>query len=236
MGFRLLDAFAGLFQGKAYLHRNSTLGDFVAMHLFEDLRVAGLSPRFEERVRLGTAVLNVANTQQGIRARRGDGTFGRVVPGDRPVNQPGYEIAHGHVAAIEIGAEVKILQKAMIKQIDRVISDLNGQAKTFRSRGGSPICVGIVGINRADHTTSYEGDRSFPTDGKKHKHPIAEADETERRLRERAEPNFDEFVVLRFKASNEPPFEFAWHNPQRTELDYGAALARIARDYEARGF
>jgi putative transcriptional regulator len=37
MSYRLLQAFQGLFDGKRYLHRNSTRGDWVAHHLYEDL-------------------------------------------------------------------------------------------------------------------------------------------------------------------------------------------------------
>jgi hypothetical protein len=234
LAFRLLDAFQGLFDGKAYLHRNSTLGDHVAMHLFEDIHATGLSPKFNVRVAAGAAVINSANTQQGIRARRGDGTLGQIVPGAQAREDAGYVVKRGPVATIEIGVEVKILHKAMIKQIDRVISDLTGQAATFRKRGGKPICVGVVGINRALHTTSYEGDRPFSTDGRKHKHPIAEADEAERRLLNLAAHAFDEFIILRYAATNEPPFAFSWANAKATALDYGASLARIAREYETR--
>jgi len=79
---------------------------------------------------------------------------------------------------------MKILAKAMIKQIDRVKSDLANQIQNFKHRAGSarPICVGIVGINYADEMTSFEGDRSYPTDGKKYKHPIQEAEQAKLRL------------------------------------------------------
>lgn len=180
-------------------------------------------------------MVNAQNWQQGIQARRGDGTLGEVVPDASTVREAGFHVARGPVATIEIGVEVKILMKAMIKQIDRVISDLRGQAATFRARGGRPICIGIVGINRAPQTTSYEGeDRPFTTDGRKHRHPIVEADEAERRLGARAAPDFDEFVVLRFLAANVAPFAFHWQNPKQTALDYSAAVARIARTYEQR--
>jgi hypothetical protein len=96
------------------------------------------------------------------------------------------------IATIEIGVEVKILQKAMIKQIDRVTTTLIDQALHFRSRGGQPICVAVVGINQADYTVSFEGEMTWRTDGKKHKHPIQEAAEAERRLVARAAPHFDE--------------------------------------------
>lgn len=130
--------------------------------------------------------------------------------------------------------EVKILAKAMIKQIDRVVSDLTRQVEHFQQAGGNPICVGIVGINHADKYISHEGEKVWPTDGRKHKHPIQEAAEAEARLRSRAAPAFDEFLVLRFRATNEAPYPFTWVDQRQTELDYGAILTRVLRKYEAR--
>jgi hypothetical protein len=98
------------------------------------------------------------------------------VPQVDPIKDKGFVVCRGPLATIEIGIEVKILFKAMIKQIDRVISDLRGQVAHFKSRGGSPLCVEIVGINRAPYCTSYEGERAFKTDGSRYKHPIDEAD------------------------------------------------------------
>jgi len=182
----------------------------------------------------GFSVLNTENKRLGIKARRGDGSFGEIVPKEVPIKDKGFVVCRGSIATIEIGVEVKILMKAMIKQIDRVVSDLKGQVTHFKSRGGNPICVGVVGINRADHCTTYERDRSFPTDGKEYKHPIAEADAAEERLIRLAAPSFDEFLVLRFEATNEAPFAFKWTNSQSTSRDYGAILARISQQYEAR--
>ena len=150
------------------------------------------------------------------------------------IRDTGFAVGRGPIATIEIGVEVKILMKAMIKQIDRVISDLKGQAAHFRSRGGNPICVALVGINQAPYCTSYEGERTFRTDGKKHKHPIDEAPEAETRLLHLASPAFDEFLVLRFNALNEPPYGFSWADEKVTVLDYGAILARISQQYETR--
>lgn len=228
----MLAAFRGLFAGQAYLHRASNLGDFVAMHFFEDLYALGRSPKFVRRVDTATSVLNTQNRTQGVRARRGDGTFGEIVPMVSPISDDGYVVQRGAIATIEIGIEVKILMKAMIKQIDRVGSDLRGQAAHFQGKSGRPISIGIVGINQAPFTTTYEGDRTFKTDGKKHKHPSAEAAEAERRLLRDAAPAFDEFLVLRFTATNEAPFKFAWTDEGATQRDYGAILARVSRQYE----
>ena len=234
MNYRLLDAFQGLFEGQAYLHRKSNLGDFVAMHLYEDLYRLGRSKKYVDRVNAGISVLSTQNIRQGIKARRGDGSFGEIVPNAGRVEDGGFVVRRGTIATIEIGIEVKILMKAMIKQIDRVVNDLKAQAQHFRSRGGDAICVGIVGINRAPYCTTYEGERSFRTDGKKHKHPIAEADGAEERLRRLAAPAFDEFLTLRFEGTNEPPYRFVWSHKKAIALDYGAALVRISQQYDVR--
>ncbi len=123
----------------------------------------------------------------------------------------------------------------MIKQIDRVINDLRNQVTQFKRGGGNPICVAVVGINCADHTVGYEGDRPFPTTGRGgFLHPFQEAPEAERRLRAHAAVEFDEFLVLRFKAINETPFPFDWVNLKETKLDYAAALSRISGRYQQR--
>jgi hypothetical protein len=180
-------------------------------------------------------VLNVQNRRRGVAARRGDGTFGEIIPGEMPIMDAGYLVGRGPIATVEIGVEVKILAKAMIKQIDRVINDLRNQVVQFRRGGGNPICVAVIGINQAENTTGYEGDRPFPTTGKDgFLHPFQEAPEAERRLHAEAAPEFDEFVILRFKATNAPPYPFEWTNYDDTRLDYAAALSRISARYQQR--
>lgn len=232
MNYQLLAKFRELFEGRQYRHRSSNQGDLVARHLFEDLHAIDRSARYERRVEKGLSVLNTMNKRHGVKARRGDGTFGEIVPGVEATRDEGFVVGRGPIATIEIGIEVKILAKAMIKQIDRVVSDLGKQVTHFKSKGGTPITVGIAGINWADHYCSIEGEVLWPTDGKKYKHPIQEAAEAERHLRERAAPEFDEFVILHFIATNEAPFAFAWKDEKRTAMDYGAALARISAKYE----
>jgi len=147
----------------------------------------------------------------------------------------GYKVGRGPVATVEIGVEVKILAKAMIKQIGRVQSDLAHQVQHFKHKAGStqPICVGIVGVNYADVTTSYEGDRSYRTDGGKYKHPIQEAEQARLRLAAVA-AKYEEFLVLRYRARNEPPYPFEWVNQKETSMDYGASLIRISNEYQKR--
>ena len=232
--FALLDTFQSLFEGRKYEHRNSTLGDLVASQLYEDLVNLGRSPKLTERVKNRERVVNAGNKAVGKKSRRGDGTFGELVPTVVAIAEEGLLVARGEIANIEIGAETKILAKAMIKQIDRVIGDLIRQVEEFRKTGGQPICVGIVGVNAAPAYTSYEGERAWPTDGKKHKHPIQEAAEAERRVIEKAAPSFNEFLLLRFKAPNVVPFSFEWVNQEQTAKEYSALLLRLSREYDRR--
>ncbi|MPZ39104.1 MAG: hypothetical protein GEU95_13800 [Rhizobiales bacterium] len=208
MPYRLLDEFRDLFQGNVFRHRASNQGDFVAFQFFEDLySLPNPSAKYVARVDQGVSVLNVQNRRHGVKARRGDGSFGEIVPHVEPIMDPGYHVKRGPIATIEIGIEVKIIQKAMIRQIDRVINDLRGQVEQFKSKHGQPITIGIVGVNRASQYISYEADKEWPTTGAgRHKHPYQEADETEARLLSLAAPHFDEFLILRFTATNSSPF------------------------------
>ena len=47
-------------------------------------------------------------------------------------------------------------------------------------------------------------------------------------------PSFDEFLILRFRASNQAPHAFEWLDLEATNLDYGAILTRISREYNRR--
>lgn len=235
LDFRLLSEFQKLFAGRVYKHRASNQGDYIAMHLYEDLVAIDRSPKLAAAIKKETLVLNVANRLQGKRARRGDGTLGEIVHGEAPIRDEGYAVARGKIATVEIGVEVKILAKAMIKQIDRVINDLSNQVVQFRRSGGHPFCVAIVGINQADHYISFEGDRPWPTTGKGgYPHPYKEAAEAERRLREHAAPSYNEFLVLRYRATNEPPFPFEWVDFNETRLNYAAVLTRISSAFQQR--
>jgi hypothetical protein len=233
-GFALLSTFRGLFAGCQYAHRDSSLGDFVASQLYEDLMALGRSPLFIQRVTRQDCVVNQRNVMIGKASRRGDGTFGELVPAVVALTAQGFKVARGPVANTQIGAETKILAKAMIKQIDRVIGDLVRQVEEFKKGGGNPITVGFVGINYSSCYTSYEGDRPFPTDGRKYKHPIQEAATAENRLRRYAAQAFDEFQVLPFRATNVAPYPFDWVNYGQTELEYAALLVRVSRAYDDR--
>ncbi len=232
--YALLKAFRGLFEGNPYLHRKSTLGDFVASQLYEDLVTLNKSAKLTERVHGHERVVNLRNITIGKPARRGDGTFGEIVPSAVAVTEKGILVARGPVATIEIGAETKILAKAMIKQIDRVIGDLVRQVDQFKRSGGNPICIGFVGVNHSSEYTSFEGRRRYKTDGRKNKHPAQEAPRAEELLIQKALPSFDEFQLLRFRATNVKPYPFEWVDFDKTQMEYAALLTRVSREYDRR--
>jgi hypothetical protein len=235
MTFKLLAKFEATFRDGPYLHRDSTLGNRIADHLYEDLFDLGLSKTFNSRVEAGTRVLNPKNTSPGISARRGDGSFGELVPGTPSVLLPGYAVQRGQTANVEIGAEVKILAKTMVRQIGRVVRDLRDQANELREKGADAITLGIAGINFADHYVSYEAATVWATDGSHRRpHPASEGDRAEEHLRARAEKAYDEFLYLGFKAANEPPYDFDWVRLDLIEQRYAAILVRILRLYDKR--
>lgn len=233
--FRLLDKFQSIFEGMCYRHRSSKLGDLVAIELYEDLYAIHRTTYYNHRVDSREAGINSGNLRRGVKARRGDGTFGELVAGAESVVDPGYAVARGHVATIEIGVEVKIMSKAMIKQVGRVQSDIRDQLQHFRRKRDNPICVAIVGVNRAEQYVSYEGVREWPTTGSgKYRHPSQEAGTVEAILREELDPLLDDLVILRYRATNVPPYRFEWVDRDGTFNDYGAMLTRVARDYDGR--
>jgi hypothetical protein len=232
--YSLLTQFRDLFEGKPYFHRNASQGDKAVRFLYEDLRKLNKSSILSSRIDDKTRVVNTANRTVGIRSRRGDGAFGELVPVALAITDEGFVVARGPLSAIEIGAETKILAKAMIKQIDRVIGDLKRQVEEFK-KNADPICIAVVGVNHASAYTSFEGTRSFPTDGTaKYKHPSQEASEAIKRLDAYARPDFDEFLILRFAASNVEPFPFQWINERETLLEYSALLTRVSKLYDRR--
>lgn len=79
---------------------------------------------FAERVNAQRCVLNVANKRRGIDARRGDGAFGEIIPNEEAIHDAGYAVSRGPIATVEIGCEVKILAKAMIKQTPSTKSNI----------------------------------------------------------------------------------------------------------------
>ena len=243
--YRLLDRFAALFSSK-YEHRNSTHGDRLALEFYEDLYVRAISrspeAKFVRRVDLAESVVNPRNKNYGTIARRGDGTLGELMHGAKVVSEKGYVVKRGATVITEIGVEVKILAKAMVKQLDRVIGDLTKQVREFETRGGSkqPITLGLVGVNRSPSFLSYEGVVSFLADGtrqpngKTYARPSDEAPRAISDLIHLAKPHFFEFLVLEFEATNVEPYPFKWVDQTKTINEYNALLSRLAFEYEAR--
>src|SRR5256885_13298107 len=73
-------------------------------------------------------------------------------------------------------------------------------------------------IRRPPRSTLFPYTTLFRSTGTYGPHPIAEAPEAERRLRSSAEPCFDEFLVLAFRAENTPPFERQRSEEHTSEL------------------
>ncbi|MHB8631131.1 MAG: hypothetical protein ACYC9W_04300 [Candidatus Limnocylindria bacterium] len=230
--FKLLQQLERTFRDGPYVHRNSNLGNRIADYLYEDLYDLGESPEFRQRVDAKRRVLNPRNVSPGIHVRRGDGSFGTPVPGSQPASVPGFVVARGTTAEVEIGAEVKILAKAMIKQIDRVMNDLRSQASHLQAKSPRALTIGIVAVNFADHYISHEGERRYPTDGSGgNPHPSQEGPKAELRLRA-VQDRFSEFLQIGFRATNEPPYPFELVAPARVENDYGSILVRLSREYD----
>jgi hypothetical protein len=91
-----------------------------------------------------------------------------------------------------------------------------------------------VGINHAQVCAGYEAEKVTITDGRKNRHPYQEAAQAEARLRQEVQPKFDEFLVLRYRATNIEPYPFEWVDLKGTELDYAAILTRVSREYSRR--
>jgi len=82
------------------------------MHLYEDLVSINRSPKLSAAVLdRKDRVLNIQNKRRGVAARRGDATFGELIPGETAIVRPGYQVARGPIATVEIGVEVKIWRR-----------------------------------------------------------------------------------------------------------------------------
>jgi hypothetical protein len=229
--FRLLETFRRTFAGTVYKHRNSTLGNKIGRQLFEDVLLHDVSTLYRDHVAQGSGVVNIGGRIHTPRAiRRNDSVFG-IPPAGVLLKPPpeGFAIREGPVAEPRIGCEVKIIAKSQQKQIDRVISDLENFALRMRSLSANSINVAVVGVNEESDYVGHEGERAF-----KHRLRGQEPLTTMTRLRGQLLGSYDELLVLPFKATNQPPYPFAWTNATRVELDYGAALTRVGDLYQRR--
>jgi hypothetical protein len=208
----------------------STTGDRIAAFLYDDLVELAQSEKLVSRVRSGSEVVNTRNRITGRDGRRGDGTFGQLVPGAVARSGDDYGVKRGPVAALRIGAEMKILATKQIAQIDRVMNDLRNQAEIFRRTNRAALAVGIVGVNFASSYVSYEGRRAFRA-----KYPPGrDAPEIVARLERFVRSAYDELLIFRFCATNERPFPFDWIDEDEAVMTYNSALVRLSSEYDAR--
>src|SRR5205814_9296285 len=98
--YAVLRTFRGLFEGKPYRHRIANLGDLVASQLYEDLVALAKSAKLVARVQRHERVVNLKNLMTGKPGRRGDGTFGELVPAAVALTEKGMLVARGPVATI----------------------------------------------------------------------------------------------------------------------------------------
>lgn len=239
-GYRLLDVFRSLFLGVEYRPRRSTQGDAVAIELYEDLydvaRARTIHSKYVSLVDAGQRVVNPKNRTVGVTVRRGDGTFGEIVPQHSAIAVPHYRVRRAENAFAEIGCEVKILATAQQRQARRVENDLRDQVNQFHHRGSSrkPITVAIVGVNHSPQFCSIVGRQLTMTDGRgATRHPIQEAASAESTLND-AWPLYDHHLLVRYKATNQAPYPFEFVSETTLKSEYGALLARLAGEYEAR--
>lgn len=235
MPYKTLTSFEALFSGVFFNHRVHTNGDKVSINVFEDALATQASPKLTTRVAADHVVANAANRNAGINARRPDGTFGMRVQHVPAITIPGFAIKRGQTVSAQIGVEVKILSKAMSRQVGRVISDLRDGASEIRASNAQAITLAIVGINHAPYYVSMEGETEWRTTGSgRYKHPYQEAGRMEPMIRAALGQTFDEMLFLHFSATNDSPYPFAWVNSGQTNLLCGAIIGRIVQMYEQR--
>lgn len=228
--FQLLDAFRLTFAGKVYKHRNSTIGNKIGRQLFEDLLDHAVSAAYNFDVGNGRAVVNSGGSIHTPRQiRRNDSVYGCPPAGAelRPL-QAGFRISEGPVAEPRIGCEVKILAKSQQKQIDRVLSDLENFVRRMKELSENCLNLAIVGVNHEAEYEGHEGERTF-----RHRLRMDEPRVVEDKLQILL-GKYDELLVLRFKATNQPPYPFRWLSERKVNLDYGAVLTRLGEAYQRR--
>jgi len=227
--FRLLEAFRTSFAGTVYRHRDPTIGNKIARELFEDLYYHKVSVRFSGEIDERIGAVNRGGTVHGRLIRRNDSFFG-LVPAGVEVSPlaAGVSVPEGLVAEPRVGAEVKILAKAQLKQIDRVVSDLHNFVGRMKKINGRCINIAVVGINHEQEYIGYEGRRRF-----RGRLGAQEPTKVATKLEELRD-EYDELLVLSFRASNQSPYPFSWVSDVRVNLDYGAALRRVGVLYQER--
>jgi hypothetical protein len=195
------------------------------------------SGKLVSRISALQVVLNPKNKTYNLAQRRGDGTLGLIlVDPNNPVSYTeGSSIPRAMNTNVQIGAELKIVSAAQIRQIGRVISDIKDQGRQFKDRASHvvPITIAIAAVNEASAYASYEGERITTTGSGRTKHPSQEAAETRKRLGEQLQNTVDQLIVLRYAATNMPPYPFEWVDLPNLERAYSNLLTWVANEYES---
>lgn len=229
--FRLLERFRQTFLGHPYVHRDSSLGNRIGHELFEDLLIHGRSARYGRDVEEHRGVVNRGGKIHTPKAiRRNDSIFGHPPAAVKLKAAPaGFTVMEGPVAEPLVGCEVKIIAKSQLKQLDRVINDLEGFRNRMKSLNKRCINVAVVGINHQSDYVAFEGKVEW-------RHNLREEEPkiVARRVHQELVDKYDELLILPFTATNQPPYPFAWLSPKEADLGYGAALTRIGIEYQRR--
>lgn len=118
----------------------------------------------------------------------------------------------------------------MNAQVGRIMSDLTDQVAVFRKLNPGAITVAIVGVNHASEYRNHEGRRRYQAK----EPPIKDAPSVIRRLELEVKGEYAEFLILRYRATNKPPYNFEWVDEQDTRQEYLSALVRISDEYDRR--
>jgi hypothetical protein len=182
-------------------------------------------------VQHGRTVVNRGGKIHTPRAiRRNDSILGRPPAGfTLAPPPPGFSVLEGPVAEPRVGCELKILAKSQLKQIGRVISDLERFADRMKSLNDRCINTAVVGVNYESDYVGWEADRPY-----RHKLTSNEPEIVSARLTEALLDRYDELLILRFRATNQSAYPFSWVQLKQVDLDYGAALTRIGELYQSR--
>ena len=234
MKYRLLHSFQEIFSGTPYRHRNSQLTDCVALDYFEDYRRTTNRPAIQERLDSGSSVVGSRPPLTGGMNHGGLRYIGEKTPGINPTRMPERSVMTGRTANVEIVFEIKILAKSMNKQVNRVINDFGNRQAKLKKAYPDVIFIGAVGVNFASAYVSYEGARTYHTNGKERRHPSQEATSVKNKLLDGLSDVLDELLIICFTAENVSPYNFDFLGLDRTEEELAGIIARTARDHEKR--
>lgn len=247
-GYRVLDVFANLFHGRIYNPRSSTQNNAICQAFFEDVYSLGRSKTFVLRCDQGTHVVNARSEVHGISVRHGDGTFGERVPSAEPKRISRFAVPEGALSTLEIAIEVKVLSVALRKNQGNRLAELSHQLDAFKRAARVDnqrplITIALVFLNAAERFAAIEGHQSSLkggpparitiADGITRKSPAQEAATTEAFfVREMQQIGYRYPLILKYRATNEPPYPFAWADQARTVADYSNVLTNVCLDYE----